>query len=305
MIAYSEPEMTTAIPFSGKALDPSNIVLGEGPSYDPATDTAYWFSILESELHEMNLETGKKSVHKLPAMSSVFARIDGDRQLIVSENGLNIRNIRSGTVELVTPIENDRPDMRSNDGRVHPSGALWYGTMKKGQEGRKGAGSIYHVAEGVVTRIFPGISIPNGICFSPDGTIGYFVDTMENRYMRVLLDPLNGLPISEPQIFVDETGHAGGIDGSVCDADGYIWNAHWGIGEIHRYSPNGETTAIYSLPAKLTTCPAFIGKGADQLLVTTASEGYDEAALKADPQAGYTYDLGIPVKGVLDPAYRL
>jgi sugar lactone lactonase YvrE len=297
--------MTTAIPFSGKVLDPSNIELGEGPSYDPATDTAYWFSILESTLHELNLTSGKKIVHKLPAMSSVFARIDGSRQLIVSENGLYIRDVASGAMELVTPIEQDRPDMRSNDGRMHPSGALWFGTMKKGHEGRKGAGSIYHVAKGVVTKIFPHISIPNGICFSPDGTIGYYVDTMENRYMRVLLDPQNGLPIAEPQIFVDETGQNGGIDGSVCDADGNIWNAHWSSGEIHRYSPNGEKTAIYSLPAKLTTCPAFIGKAGDRLLVTSAAEGYDTEALKTDPEAGYTYDLGITVKGVFDPAYRI
>jgi sugar lactone lactonase YvrE len=235
----------------------------------------------------------------------VFARIDAARQLIVSEHGLYVRDVASGTLELVTPIEQDRPDMRSNDGRVHPCGALWFGTMKKGQEGRKGAGAIYHVAQGVVTKIFPDISIPNGICFSPDGTIGYFVDTMENRYMRVLLDPLNGLPISEPQIFVDEAGQEGGIDGSVCDTDGYVWNAHWGIGEVHRYSPNGEKVAVYALPAKLTTCPSFIGKAADRLLVTTASEGYDAEGFKTDPEAGYTYDLGIAVKGVFDPAYRL
>ena len=295
----------TSIPFSGKVLDPSNIELGEGPSYDPATDTAYWFSILESELHELDLGTGAKKVHKLPAMSSVFARIDGDRQLIVSENGLHVRERKSGALELVTPVEEDRPDMRSNDGRVHPSGALWFGTMKKGHEARKGAGSIYHVAKGVVTRLFPNISIPNGICFSPDGTIGYFVDTMENRYMRVMVDPLTGLPISEPQIFVDETGQAGGIDGSVCDAEGNIWNAHWGVGEVHRYLPNGEKLAVYSLPAKLTTCPAFIGKAADRLLVTSAAEGLTEAALRADPEAGYTYDLGISVKGVFDSAYRM
>ncbi|MBL0370738.1 SMP-30/gluconolactonase/LRE family protein [Rhizobium sp. KVB221] len=297
--------MSAAIPFNGKVLDPSNILLGEGPTYDPATDTAYWFDILGAELHELSLSTDKKTVHSLPAMSSVFARIDGDQQLVVSEHGLYIRDFRSGALALATPIEQDRPDMRSNDGRVHPCGALWFGTMKKGQEGRKGAGTIYHVAQGKVTELFPKISIPNGICFSPDGSVGYFVDTMENRYFRVMLDPATGLPLGEPQIFVDEAGQQGGIDGSVCDAEGSIWNAHWGVGEVHRYSPNGERTAIYKLPANMTTCPAFIGKQADRLLVTSASEGLDEAGLKADPEAGYTYELGITVRGVFDSAYRL
>jgi sugar lactone lactonase YvrE len=238
-------------------------------------------------------------------MASVIASVDGDRQLLATENGLYLREIATGKLTLATPIEDDRPDMRSNDGRVHPSGALWFGTMKKGQEGRKGAGSIYHVAEGVVTKLFPEISIPNGICFSPDGTVGYFVDTMENRYMRVPLDPLTGLPTSEPQIFSDESRNPGGVDGSVCDADGFIWNAHWEAGAVHRYSPNGELTAAYAVPSKLTTCPAFIGRNADRMLVTSAREGLDAEAMKADPQAGFTYDLGISVNGAFEPAYRL
>jgi sugar lactone lactonase len=297
--------MIDAIPFAGKILSNTNIRLGEGPTYDPATDTAWWLNIIEYELIELQLSSGRRTVHKLPAMGSVVARIDGDRQVLATENGLYLRETATGMLTLVTPIEDDQPDMRSNDGRVHPCGALWYGTMKKGQEGRKGAGSIYHVAAGVVTKIFPGISIPNGICFSPDGTVGYFVDTMENYYMRVPVDPLTGLPTGEPQIFVDASHEAGGVDGSVCDAEGYVWNAHWDAGQVRRYSPNGELTAIYSVPSKLTTCPAFIGRNADRLLVTSAAEGLDAESLKADPQAGFTYDLGITVKGAFEPAYRL
>lgn len=297
--------MIQAQPFHGSVLCSTNTYHGEGPTYDPATDTAWWFSISTAELHELHLSSGRKTVHALPFMASVLARIDGDRQLIVSEQGLHIRHIATGSLELITPIEADMPHMRSNDGRIHPSGALWYGTMTKTGEGRKGAGTIYHVAQGKVTALYPNLSIPNGICFSPDGTVGYFVDTMENRYIRVPVDPLTGLPTGDPQIFSDESGGPGGVDGSVCDADGYIWNARWGVGEVHRYSPNGEKTAIYSIPAMQTTCPAFIGRDADRLLVTTAREDMDDAALKADPQAGFTFDLGIAVKGVFEPAYRI
>jgi sugar lactone lactonase YvrE len=300
-----EPEMIAAQPFAGKILSNTHDHLGEGPMYDPATDTAWWLNILDKELIELQLASGKRVAHALPAMGSVVARIDGDRQVLATENGLYLRETSTGKLMLVTPIEDDRPDMRSNDGRVHPCGALWYGTMKKGQEGRKGAGSIYHIARGVVTKLFPEISIPNGICFSPDGTVGYYVDTMENRYMRVPLDPLTGLPTADPQIFSDESRNPGGVDGSVCDADGYIWNARWNVGEVHRYSPDGELKEICSVPSKLTTCPAFIGKNADRMLVTSAREGMDEAAMKADPQAGFTYELGISVNGAFEPAYKL
>ncbi|MDB5526169.1 MAG: gluconolaconase [Rhizobium sp.] len=297
--------MMTIQPFNGKILSDVHDHLGEGPMYDQATDTAWWLNILDSELIELHIESGRRTVHSLPAMASVVARVDGDRQMLATENGLYLRDIATGKLTLTTPIEDDRNDMRSNDGRVHPSGALWFGTMKKTNEGRKGAGSIYHVARGVVTRIFPQISIPNGICFSPDGTVGYYVDTMENRYMRVPVDPLTGLPTADPQIFSDESQNPGGVDGSVCDTDGYIWNARWEVGQVHRFSPNGELTAVYSVPSNLTTCPVFIGKNADRMLVTSGREGLDAEAMKADPQAGFTYDLGITVNGAFEPAYKI
>ena len=40
-------------------------------------------------------------------------------------------------------------------------------------------------------------------------------------------------------------------------------------------------------------------------MVTTAGEDLDAAALKADPQAGYTFDLVIAMKGVFDVAYKI
>lgn len=296
--------MTEPQPFRGRVLDAFNTYHGEGPTYDPATDTAWWLSIGNRQLHELNLSTGRKTVHALPFMASVLARIDGERQMIASEHGIHIRTIATGTLELVTPIENDRPDMRSNDGRCHPSGALWLGTMAKTGEGRKGAGTIYHVARGRVTPIFPGLSIPNGICFSPDGATGYFVDTSENLYMKVAVDPATGLPTGRPELFADGRGGEGGIDGSVCAADGTIWSARWGIGEIHHYDRSGTIVARYRVPAKQATCPAFIGRAADRLLVTTAGEDLDAEGLKADPEAGYTYELGVAVKGVFDAPYK-
>jgi sugar lactone lactonase YvrE len=297
--------MTEPTPFSGSILCQTSAYHGEGPTYDPATDTAWWFSIFDCQLHELNLTSGRKVVHTLPFMASVLARIDDGRQMIASEHGIHIRDIATGALELVTPIEADRPDMRSNDGRCHPSGALWFGTMTKMGENRKGAGAIYHVAKGVVTLLYSGISIPNGICFSPDGRTGYFVDTMDNLYKKVALDPATGLPVAEPTLFSDESGEPGGVDGSVCAADGTLYNARWGVGEIHHYATDGSKIARYKLPPEQTTCPAFIGRNADRLMVTSARENLTAAEWAADPQAGYTYDLGISVKGVFDHAYKI
>lgn len=291
------------IAFSGRKLDTPACMLGEGPTYDPHTDTAWWFDIVGRKLIAYKLATDAMTVHELPEMSSVLARIDDKRQIIATETGLHLRHVATGELELVTPIEADNPATRSNDGRVHQSGALWVGTM--GKRAEKGAGAIYHVARGVVTKLFPHITIPNAICFSPDGALAYFTDTVTAQLMRVAADPATGLPSGSPEVFYDHSGGDGGLDGAVCDADGIIWNARWGAGRVDAYSPDGTRIKSIKVPAGLTTCPAFVGENCDRLLVTSARENLSADQLAADPAAGSTFLLDHPVKGRFEPDYIL
>ncbi|KQY19959.1 SMP-30/gluconolactonase/LRE family protein [Rhizobium sp. Root482] len=294
--------MTETIAFSGKILCDTALELGEGPTFDPATGTAWWFNIKGRELHELHLESGRKQVHPLPFMGSVLAVIDPQRQLLASDQGLFIRDTQTGALSSYAALENV-PANRSNDGRVHSSGSLWVSTMGKSAE--KNAGVIYHVAKGVVTRLYGDITIGNGICFSPDGGTAYFVDSSNNRFMRVAVDPQTGLPSGEPTLFSDQSGNPGDVDGAVCDAEGLVWNARWGEGTVDVYAPDGTRIRRHAVPASQSTCPAFIGAGADRLLVTSAFADMDDAARAADPYAGKTFELGVAVKGRFEPAYKL
>jgi sugar lactone lactonase YvrE len=289
--------------FAGTVLDSTQLLLGEGPSFDPITNSIWWLNILGKELHELDPATGKKTVIALPFKASVVARIDDKQQLLASEDGIFIRDRATGELSLHADFEPGKPGNRSNDGRIHQSGALWIGTM--GKKAEDGAGAIYHVAKGVVTTLFDTISISNSICFSPDGATGYYVDTRANQLMTVPLNADTGLPTGPAKVLIDRAGQKGGIDGSVCDADGNIWNACWGVGAVDRYSPAGQHLDRYEVPALQSTCPAFFGAAADRLAVTSACEGLDEATVQANPLYGATFDLGISVKGVLDGAYRV
>lgn len=274
--------MTSIHKFEGTLLSSTLCDLGEGPSFEAETNTLWWFNILGKVLHELDLSSGEEKAHPLPFMGSVIARIDGTRQLIASDKGLFIRDRRSGDLVLHCELEPGNDGNRSNDGRVHPSGSLWIGTM--GKTAATGAGAIYHVSRGTVTKLFDNISIPNSICFSPDGSTAYFVDTRVNRLMKVAVDVATGLPSAEASVFVDGSTEPGGMDGSVCDARGHIWNARWGQAALDHYDANGKRIERFLLPAKQTTCPAFIGNG--RIAVTSAWEGMDEAARASDPQAG-------------------
>ena len=294
--------MTDTHSFNGRVLCEVDCQLGEGPTYDPASGKAFWFDIKGQKLHELHVASMAKTVHDLPFLGSVLAVIDAERQLIVSDQGLYIRTVADGALKPFVKLE-DKAANRSNDGRVHPSGALWASTM--GRNAEKHSGAIYHVAGERVTRLFSDVTIPNSICFSPDGGTGYFIDSDVNRLMRVALDPKTGLPVGDPSVLSDESGTPGDVDGSVCDADGLIWNARWGCGAVEVYKPDGTKVARYLVPASQSSCPAFIGDKADRLLVTSAWAGMDAAARLADPHAGQTFELGIPVKGRFEPAFAL
>lgn len=279
--------------------------LGEGPGYDRATDTAWWFDIVGRTMFEHRFATGVTVVHALPRMASVATRVDDRSQVLAMEDGLYLRLIDDGSLSLLAPLEADMPANRSNDGRVHPSGRLWIGTM--GKKAERQTGAIYWFDGREVRRLFGNISIPNSICFSPDGRTGYFADTGVNTVWRVALDPATGLPRGEPEPFLSAKSLplGGYFDGSVTDADGVLWNAAWGGGSVSGFAPDGTLVRTFELPAAQTSCPCFVGPQLDRLLVTSAWQGYGEAARTADPGAGYTYVVDGGFNGTGDCAFRL
>lgn len=278
-------------------------VLGEGPSYDAGSDTAWWFDIVSHKLWEHRFRSCETIGHSLPFMGSQLAFIDDERQLVAGETGLHVRDIATGRLTLHTPLEADNPVTRSNDGRVHPSGALWIGTM--GRNAEAGVGAIYWFGRGELRRLYAAVTIPNAICFTADGTLAYFTDSAKSLLMRVATDPLTGLPVEEPSVLYDHRGGEGSIDGAVVDAEGVIWNARWGASSVDAYAPDGRRIRTLGLPATQPSCPVFVGAKADRMLVTTARQGMDDAALAADPNAGRTLLLDFPMRGRLEPRVLL
>lgn len=274
--------------------------LGEGPSYDAAGGRLFWLDIVNAKLLEMSWPDGETLIHDLPEMASAIAVVDEGRQLLLTETGLWIRHERDGgRLEKHCGIEEDNPATRSNDARVHPSGAFWLGTM--GKKAEPEAGAIYWHFGGEVKTLYPRITIPNSICFSPDGATAYFTDTSQGLLLAVDCDPHSGLPSGEPRVFVDRRGMPGGIDGSVTDEEGDLWNVRWGAGAVDRYAPDGSLRTTIPVPARQVTCPVFVGPQADRLAVTSAWDGMDEASRRDDPQAGRTFLIDLPVKGRFEP----
>jgi sugar lactone lactonase YvrE len=259
--------------------------LGEGPLWHPERGALFWFDILGNRL----LSKGEtEQVWEFDEHVSAAGWVDHDTLLIASETGLWRFDIPSGDQEFVAGLEIENPATRSNDGRADPQGGFWIGTMGKAHEAR--AGAIYRYYRGEVRRLFGDITIPNSICFSPDGRTAYYTDTVSRRIHRVALDDA-GWPTGTTEIFVDLRAEALSPDGSVVDATGNLWNAQWGASRVACYSPEGTFLRAVAVPASQSSCPAFGGPDLRTLFVTTAAVGRDDA------QGGMTFSEDIGVTG--------
>lgn len=295
--------------FTPTVLNAPLCELGEGPTYDRYTDTAWWFDILNSKLYEHAFGAGVTKQHDLPFAASALARVDEARQLVFTERGLYLRDVASGGLSLHCAIEADNPVTRSNDARVHPSGAFWLGTM--GWKLEKEAGSIYWFYKGELRKLYNKITISNAICFSPDGTIGYFADTALRKVMRVPLDAATGLPIGEPVVFLDNfsagnlaSNLGGNPDGAVVDAQGNVWVALWGGAQVAGFAPDGSFLQSIIVSATQPTCPVFVGQDASKMLVTSAWGGLNDDE-RSHQQAGATFVIDLPFKGRFEPAVKI
>ena len=85
----------------------------------------------------------------------------------------------------------------------------------------------------------------------------------KNIIWRVDTDPETGLPIGDPALFYQHK-EKGGVDGSVVDGDGNVWNACWGRSSIDVYAPSGKRIRSIAMPVLQPSCPAFISEGQRQ-----------------------------------------
>ena len=267
--------------------------LGEGAFWHPERRQFFWFDILGKRLLSQDAKGGPLE-WRFDRMASAAAWIDRDRLLIETETGLNILSLGSGALTEVAAVEADNPATRSNDGRADRQGGFWFGTM--GKNGETEAGAIYRFHRGTVRTLVKGITIPNSICFSPDGRTAHYSDTQRSLVWRQELDA-DGWPVGERQVYLDLSAQGWSPDGAVIDAQGGFCCAVWGQGAVMRFDADGNRTHRWDVGGKHSSCPAFGGPGLSHLLVTTAQDGIDDP----DDAQGKTYWLETGLAGLPEP----
>ncbi|MBL3669963.1 SMP-30/gluconolactonase/LRE family protein [Streptomyces sp. M2CJ-2] len=269
-------------------------VLGEGPTWDPATGRLLWIDILNSRIHTYDPATGRRTLRRTEQhVGAVKPRAGG---------GL-VLNLRDG-IGLLDPDDTFRwlrhepvPGRRGNDAAVAPDGTLWAGTMRYDETA--GGGTLSRVTgDGTAEVVLDDVTVSNGTGWSPDGRLMYYVDTPTRRIDVLDVDAASGSVTGRRPLAAIEDG-AGFPDGLTVDAEGCVWVALWDGAAVRRYTPSGALDRVVELPVPRVTACAFGGPGLSDLYVTTARVGLPSPP----PLSGSLLVIPDAGKGLAPPAF--
>ncbi len=271
--------------------------LGEGPIWDDATNTLVFvdcncgriYRLDPAEKRISSIDVGSTIGVAIPRRSGGFVASSVDGLLSVDEN--------TGDVALLVPIERDLPDNRMNDGKCDSRGRLWSGTFSIRFE--PGAGTLYRIdADLSVTPAVAGVRVSNGIAWSPDERLVYFIDTLSRGIDVFDYDIEAGL-MSNRRRFVEIDRDIGLPDGLTVDEEGCVWVALFNGSQVRRYSPEGNWIGVVSLPvARVTSCN-FGGPDLQDLYITTADFSLHDDGNPHEPEAGFLFRCRPGVRGML------
>ena len=217
--------------------------------------------------------------------------IQADGSLLLFKTKGTIERWQEGKITTLVAEIPEEKATRFNDAIADPQGRVFSGTMITPER----SGHLYRLdPDGSLHLILEGLTIPNGMGFSPDHKYFYFTDSDSRTIYRFTYDVETG-NLSDRQILIVTPTGEGVPDGLTVDAEGYIWSARWDGSHLFRYTPEGEEVLRIPFPALKVSSVTFGGFDYDTIYVTTAG-GYDRQ--KEGSGAGAVFSLQLGIKGV-------
>lgn len=289
---------------SARPISTTEHHLGEGVLWDDVRQVLVWLDIEAGDVFEAPLRGAEDSLapslrYSAPrSAGAVFPGPDGIL-LVGAENRLlavGPEETRQVGPELF-PGDGRR---RINDGICDLQGRVLVGTMCRDADGATPSEELLRVEpDGSVTTLRSGLSLSNGLAFTPDGRL--FHSDTPARTISVCENPEDGTSWS---VAFELPADGGMPDGMCADAQGNLWVAIWGDGEVRRYSPRGDLLDVVEVPAPHTSSAAFAGPDRDLLVITTARENLDDDQLAAAPLSGALFVAEVGVTGATVPRWR-
>ncbi len=261
----------------------------EGPAYFRDGGYLLFSDIPNNRIMRWLEEDGHLSVFRTPSNYSNGNTRDRQGRLVTCEHDARrvTRTAHDGNITGLLDRYENKPLNAPNDVVVASDGAVWFTDPGYGidgpYEGHKAQAelptNVYRLdpVTGAATVVAGDFVRPNGLCFSPDESLLYIVDSGVSHggpaHIRVFR--VDGARLSNGRVFADFKPSM--TDGIRCDVDGNVWcSIGWGDPAedgVRCYAPNGDLIGKIHLPEACANL-CFGGRKKDRLFMCASTSVY-------------------------------
>lgn len=264
--------------------------------WHPTEQKLYWVDILHPAVYRFDPTTGRNETCELGKLVSAVLPIAGGGLMIVSQDGLERLDFETRRLTPFVHPEEGLRDNRLNDAKVGPGGSIWVGSMRL--DASRPSGGLYRVTSaGRVEQKESGITVANGMAWSPDNRTFYFVDTLPGLIHAYDTEPGTGV-LGNRRIFASVPEADGRPDGLCVDSEGGVWCAIWDGWRVNRYTPDGKLDQMIDLPVPRATSVCFGGPDLRTLFITSARTRLPASTLSEAPLSGGLFTCKPGVAGL-------
>jgi sugar lactone lactonase YvrE len=253
--------------------------LGEAPAWDALGQRLVWVDHPIGTVHEARSDGagGWREVRRWDLNQHVAAAIPRSKGglAIIGTTDIFILD-EAGNTSPFARIDADPASVRINDAKCDPQGRLWAGTLALDFNPHA---ALYRIdPDGTVTTALEDVTLSNGLAWSPDGSVFYYVDSVTLTIEAFDFDAARGTLDNRRTVVTLQRGD-GAANGITLDCEGCIWVALTGGGEVRRYAPDGTLLARVSIATPGATSCAFGGSSGEDLFITSRAGRMPDVAI--------------------------
>lgn len=269
--------------------------LGECPVWNADRQQLFWVDVYNHRVHQFDPATGQDRYFDTGDVVSAVALTPDEHLLIALRDRLAFLNIQTGEITPLYQMEFPHPtDTRLNDGKCDAQGRFWIGSCSD----TAGQAALYRYdPDGSLQIMETGLTISNGLGWSPDGKTFYLTDSPQHHIYAYDFEATTGA-IGNRRILIDLTREGLEPDGLTIDRQGNLWVAIWDGWCIICFNPVGQEILRIKLPVQRPTCVTFGGADLSELYITSASVELNQREIQQGFYAGDLFCLPTQTTGM-------
>ncbi|KAM5344071.1 hypothetical protein ACJ41O_012608 [Fusarium nematophilum] len=278
-----------------RAFVPPHTQLGESPLYRESDNTLHYVDVLGQAINILEL-SGSFKRRAIPCPERItFLGFHRDGGYLVCSFSSIVRVSEEGEWSVQKQIFANATACRLNDAGIDTAGRLWVGSIDR--IGESSLEAKQHQAAGCIYRYDPdgtltimqkgGVVAGNGLCWSPDNSLMYFVDSYKNCIWAYDFDLAAG-QISNRRALVTRQGK-GEADGLLTDSAGNLYTFIWEGGAVVKYGADGRFLRSWNINASRVTHGAWVGSDLRDMVVTSAKTNSADPVWDGEEGGGLFY----------------